>query len=193
MTSEKCKTCGLSDIIHNRVCGEFIPTKPIEEEVERYDVVYADLTKEEREKLKEKQGEGCGKEYEVKEKEDREFKYFILCMEGQLCPECSNQSPERVRTESLSDSSVSLDKDTPVDTTNRNEAGTNTLSSKIFRHPDFPYQEDAKFIYVKDVKTFIKDRNKLDMLLRKKKITWNDYVDERNKLAGSELLVKGEK
>ena len=39
----------------------------------------------------------------------------------------------------------------------------------------------------KDVKEFIKKRNRLDMMNRNREITWQEYIERRNKLAGEEL------
>jgi len=39
-----------------------------------------------------------------------------------------------------------------------------------------------------DVKEFIRLRNRLDMMLRNHEITWEEFIDKRNKLAGKELI-----
>ena len=59
------------------------------------------------------------------------------------------------------------------------------LSEKIGYHNNY---ESSAFITRKDVKEFIR----LDWILLKKlmskEITWSDYIKEKNKLAGSDLI-----
>ncbi len=62
--------------------------------------------------------------------------------------------------------------------------GTFNLSDKI-NSGWMPKQEGH--IFVKDVKTFIQKRNRLDMMRRNREITWQKYIDRRNDLAGEEL------
>lgn len=38
------------------------------------------------------------------------------------------------------------------------------------------------------VKEFIKKRNRLDMMLRNREITWEEYIEKRNNLTGKDLI-----
>ncbi len=80
-----------------------------------------------------------------------------------------------------------ISKDTPSDKTRNNtgkEGTFNNLSEKI---EEYGTPSGGKVIYVKDIKTFIQKRNRLDMMMRNREITWEEYIEERNKLAGDEL------
>ena len=58
---------------------------------------------------------------------------------------------------------------------------TSTLSDKMVECGE-PYS-----LHTKDVQEFIQRRNRLDMMLHKQEITWEEYIEMRNKIAGSKL------
>ena len=90
----------------------------------------------------------------------------------------------------------SIDESLSVDI--KQSSGTFNLSEKIFRFERgntrhgklkkklVPNSASGR-IYVKDVKEFINKRNWLDMKLKTKQITWDEYLERRTKLAGDDL------
>ncbi|KKK58106.1 hypothetical protein LCGC14_3047740, partial [marine sediment metagenome] len=52
----------------------------------------------------------------------------------------------------------------------------------------FKGDSGKSWIEDKKVKEFIRLRNRLDMMLRNHEITWEEFIDKRNKLAGKELI-----
>ena len=57
--------------------------------------------------------------------------------------------------------------------------------TRVTKHNEFD-----DFYLEKDVKEFIKRRNRLDNDLRNNRITWAKFLDERRKLAGEKLIQK---
>ena len=55
-------------------------------------------------------------------------------------------------------------------------------------------KDESKGYYLlsKDVKEFIKLRDNLDIALKFEDMSWEEYLDKRNKLAGSKLVEGGE-
>ncbi len=90
----------------------------------------------------------------------------------------------------------SIDESLSVDI--KQSSGTFNLSEKIFRFERgntkhgklrktlVPNSTSGR-IHVKDIKEFINKRNWLDMKLKTKQITWDEYLERRTKLAGDDL------
>ena len=147
----KCKICGHDKQMHNfsskkseRGCFDF--NNPYNCKCEKFQPedgmsVTVDLS------YLEKQKKGCGKRFIETYGND---KVSWGCGEPSLCPSCQNQSPV-VNASNM---------DKPVDTANRNEAGTQTLSDKIrFRMLQFTTDElpeKLEWLPVKDLKQSIK-------------------------------------